>query len=181
MDHGRHATTAMIKNGYPRKWIVRQLRRLRGLVAGREPGSPPRGQILEKDDGAVGHPMSRGSPVGEQTAYPFDERKKWLRAAALAALPCQCVNERPTCTRQGAYRSQFSNCQASRFLQRGVSWKGGSRSRGGMSGLNSCARWRPVVQWCAECRRPVGEDPHYGPGCWQREQAQRTRSTPPDE
>ena len=76
--------------------------------AGRELGSPPRGQILEKDDGAVGHPMSRGSPVGEQTAYPFDERKKWLRAAALAALPCQCVNECLTCTREGAYRAQFS-------------------------------------------------------------------------
>ena len=27
----------------------------------------------------------------------------------------------------------------------------------------------------------VGEDPHDGPGCWQREQAQHTRSTPPDE
>ena len=60
--------------------------------------------------------------------------------------------------------------------------EGGSRSRGGhLSGLKSCARWRPVVQWCAECRRPVGEDPHDGPGCWQREQAQHTRSTPPDE
>ena len=55
----------------------------------------------------MGHPMSRRSPVGEQTAYPFDERKKWLRAAALAALPCQCVNECPTCTREGAYRAQF--------------------------------------------------------------------------
>ena len=181
MDHGRHATTAMIKNGYPRKWIVRQLRRLRGLVAGRELGSPPRGQILEKDDGAVGHPMSCGSPVGEKTAYPFDERKKWLRAAALAALQCQCVNECPTCTREGAYRAQFSKLSG---VTISPAWRlvdGGSRSRGGLSGLNSCARWRPVVQWCAECRRPVGEDPHYGPGCWQREQAQRTRSTPPDE
>ena len=121
MDHGRHATTAMIKNGYPRKWIVRQLRCLQGLVEGRELGSPPCGQILEKDVGAVGHPMSRRSPVGEQTAYPGHERKKWLRAAALATLPCQCVNERPTCTREGAYRSQFQNCQTSRFLRRVVS------------------------------------------------------------
>ena len=65
--------------------------------------------------------MSRRSPVGEQTADPCDERKKWLRAAALATLPCQCVNERPTCTREGAYRSQFQNCQTSRFLRRVVS------------------------------------------------------------
>ena len=43
----------------------------------------------------------------QRPEYPFDERKKWLRAAALAALPCQCVNECPTCTREGAYRAQF--------------------------------------------------------------------------
>ena len=56
VDHGRHATTAMIKNGYPRKWIVRQLRCLQGLVAGRELGSPPCGQILERESELWGIP-----------------------------------------------------------------------------------------------------------------------------
>ena len=40
----------------------------------------------------------------------------------------------------------FQNCQASRFLQRGARVDGGSRSRGGLSGLN---RVRGGDPWCS--------------------------------
>ena len=48
--------TAMIKNRYPREWIVRQLQRFQGLSPGKGnwgPG-PIRTQILREVDGATG-------------------------------------------------------------------------------------------------------------------------------
>ena len=46
--------TAMIKNGYPREWIVRQLRRFRGLSQGKGNWDLLQKQILEKVDEATG-------------------------------------------------------------------------------------------------------------------------------
>ena len=46
--------TAMIKNRYPREWIVRQLQRFQGLSPGKGNWDPIRTQILREVDGATG-------------------------------------------------------------------------------------------------------------------------------
>ena len=46
--------TAMIKDGYPREWIVRQLQRFQGLSPGKGNWDPIRTQILREVDGATG-------------------------------------------------------------------------------------------------------------------------------
>ena len=46
--------TAMIKNGYPREWIVGQLRRFQGLSPGKGNWSSLQTQILKEVDEATG-------------------------------------------------------------------------------------------------------------------------------
>ena len=45
--------TAMIKDGYPREWIVRQLQRFQGLSPGKGNWDPIRTQMLREVDGAT--------------------------------------------------------------------------------------------------------------------------------
>ena len=76
----------------PREWVLRQLRRFRGLSQGKGNWDLLQKQILEKVDEATGDRTSRVvACLASQTKNPFDERKKWLSYCAgdTAAPVCQ--------------------------------------------------------------------------------------------
>ena len=67
----------MIKDRYPREWIIRQLQRFQGLSPGKgELGSHPHTDTTGGGWGYGGSHVSRGWS-NQRPEYPFDERKKW--------------------------------------------------------------------------------------------------------